>query len=302
MKNRILTTIILLVLAFVSEASTYHTGAIFKYGPAYAFPPTYPLAQQDNKIGFLPNTPGFVNTDVISYIRLEFDYSSTQQTLSAFHHQYQITYDEWDNQGMQNIGQTVNLEIKYDPNFGTNILDRDAVYLKDKHGIQITGVTIIDVNTGLPAPNPATWDYTTMISLGVKIERYFEVPYGAFICPSAVPQDLDGDTKHDVLDISWTPPVPDNFAESYDLEYTFVDDYTAVLGTYKPSAAIAYDFKHNSTRVNVINPFYRINLVFDHGYLIYRVRPVGRDKNDPTKIVYGDWSIVLDQGADLNTL
>jgi RHS repeat-associated protein len=301
MKNRILITLLLALWAFTGSAAISHIGTFFNLGAANPIPGTF-TAQQDDQWAALPNTPNFVNTDVVGYIRLEFDYAFTQQTNTTFHHVYQIGYTWWDDQKLQYNG-TVNLELSYDPNFGQNVLDRDAFYIPGAHKINITSLAIVDKATGAAVSlTTPPWDFETKVSYGVKIERFYEVPYGTSICPTSTAQDLDGDTKDDVLDITWTPPTPNNYAESYDLEYTFVDDYTTALGTYKTPSQIAYDFRNNSTRVNVINPSYRINLVFDHGYVIYRIRAVGRDQNDPTKLVYGEWSVFPAQGNDLGSL
>ncbi|MEM7039082.1 MAG: hypothetical protein AAF570_19040, partial [Bacteroidota bacterium] len=66
-------------------------------------------------------------------------------------------------------------------------------------------------------------------------------------------------------------------AAAYDLEWTFVDD---ILGRttngnwiYKPSGQLRYDFGRNSTRVKVKDAAYSFPDVFEHGYLLYRVRP-----------------------------
>ena len=57
------------------------------------------------------------------------------------------------------------------------------------------------------------------------------------------------------------------------------------------------DFKRNSTRIQTKDSSYRIPLIFNNGYLIYRVRPVGRFLDDSTlsKVYYGSWSMNLNQ-------
>src|SRR5690554_1541729 len=51
------------------------------------------------------------------------------------------------------------------------------------------------------------------------------------------------------------------------------------------------EFKRNSTRIRTSNQHYSIPQIFARGYLIYRVRAVGRWQDDPTKDLYGRWSV-----------
>jgi RHS repeat-associated protein len=83
-------------------------------------------------------------------------------------------------------------------------------------------------------------------------------------------------------------------AESYDLEWAWVDNYSdAGLASTLSTGSISLtdlEFKNNSTRIRTTDQFYRIPQVFGKGYLIYRVRGVGRWLDAPTKDLYGKWS------------
>lgn len=80
------------------------------------------------------------------------------------------------------------------------------------------------------------------------------------------------------LKIDWDPVVG---AVEYDLEWTWVDDY--------PGAAPHYDLDRNSTRITTDKDFYRVPLLYDKGYIIYRVRAVGRDQDHPAVRVHTVW-------------
>jgi RHS repeat-associated protein len=96
-------------------------------------------------------------------------------------------------------------------------------------------------------------------------------------------------------------------AEAYQVEWTWVDDYdpSGNITTDKPTSLINCDFKHNSSRVliNSVTPSYSIPLVYDKGYLIYRIRAVAKNpfNGQYKKDIYGPWSI-LDDNAALNSL
>lgn len=87
-------------------------------------------------------------------------------------------------------------------------------------------------------------------------------------------------------------------AESYDVEWLFIDEPVQTLAT----ASLAYDFR-NATRVNTPNQFYNIPMVYPRGILLYRVRGVSRDPDDPTLWITGDWSFAYETGVtdDVNT-
>lgn len=83
-------------------------------------------------------------------------------------------------------------------------------------------------------------------------------------------------------------------AEYYDLEWTWVDNYSeSDLNTVRLPSDIdltEQDFKYNSTRIRTSDQHYRIPNVFAKGYLIYRVRGVGRWLDATDKDLFGKWS------------
>jgi YD repeat-containing protein len=84
-------------------------------------------------------------------------------------------------------------------------------------------------------------------------------------------------------------------AESYDLEWSYVNDYRDGDANSIPLAATdinlsEFDFEHNSTRINTSKQFYDIPLVFERGYLVYRVRGRGWAGTTTIAQVPGKWS------------
>src|SRR5262249_10911617 len=78
----------------------------------------------------------------------------------------------------------------------------------------------------------------------------------------------------------------------YELEWLYVDDYneaTDPATSMRATSAIPYDFRHNSTRVQTTDTFYTINNVFDHGYVLCRVRRVQPDSVSFSALAYSDW-------------
>src|SRR6185312_15972597 len=95
------------------------------------------------------------------------------------------------------------------------------------------------------------------------------------------------DATNQRLNISWSP---DTGADEYDLEFTSYDDSSQVS---KDSASITYPdisllFNNNATRVTVQGLFYAISLVYNPGYVIYRLRPIHYDMHGNR--IEGAWS------------
>ncbi|MCK9640116.1 MAG: hypothetical protein M0R39_09430 [Prolixibacteraceae bacterium] len=74
------------------------------------------------------------------------------------------------------------------------------------------------------------------------------------------------------------------------MEYTFADDYTDNYSVPVNPLNIPFNFKDNSTRVSINETYYRFPLVFERGYLLYRVRAIGRGGNNLESPVYCRWS------------
>ena len=99
------------------------------------------------------------------------------------------------------------------------------------------------------------------------------------------------------LQVNWTPA---NYpgAESFDLEWTFIDSasqrgYSIAQnfggGTSIPPDTLALWFTNNATRINTFASSFVINLHYDQGYVLYRIR--GVQLHYPDNIRYtGNWN------------
>jgi|GEM_PF-5172149 len=154
--------------------------------------------------------------------------------------------------------------------------------------------TLISVDlTGTP---PSGTDLYTAVSkivelnLSITQTHYIQPNLGLPVSIAAAPC-IDNISNELVL--SWPSVL---YAEDYELEVLYVDDYNAD-GTPLPQSAIKYDFAENATRIVLKQLFYRVPIVFDRGYLLYRVRPVGRGGPLWDKRIPGPWSVGLAAGT-----
>lgn len=80
-------------------------------------------------------------------------------------------------------------------------------------------------------------------------------------------------------------------AEEYEVEYIFIDNYDASsYSVAKNTNNINYDFEHDATRITTHNQYYKIPLVFEKGWIIFRVRGVGRSQTNNNVRLEGTWS------------
>ncbi|MCF8307927.1 MAG: RHS repeat-associated core domain-containing protein [Bacteroidales bacterium] len=97
--------------------------------------------------------------------------------------------------------------------------------------------------------------------------------------------------KDNELEIRWDDK---KGAVWYEVEWTFVNNYDHNNGNIqrKSKQAVSYDFEKNSQRIRTRANSYRIPVVYNEGYLVYRVRPVAKGGTDYERLKYGRWSIV----------
>ena len=114
-------------------------------------------------------------------------------------------------------------------------------------------------------------------------ESYDRIDYNTVVSGLTHCKDVDPDE----LIIKWNS---EQYAEEYELEYTYVDDYTANYSTAIPPAYIKYDFKNNSTRISLKDTYYRFPLLYEKGWILYRVRAIGKGGPNLDLPVYCKWS------------
>jgi RHS repeat-associated protein len=87
---------------------------------------------------------------------------------------------------------------------------------------------------------------------------------------------------------------------NYELEWTYVDNYkvnpsTGAITTV-PITSLPYNFKENSTRVWLDTNYYKIPMIYQKGYVLYRVRMVRPDSVQYRYPVYGAWTLANESG------
>jgi len=95
-------------------------------------------------------------------------------------------------------------------------------------------------------------------------------------------------------------------AEEYELAWAWVDNYGADYGndftilTKDEVLLTVKEFEQNCTRIQTGALEYKIPLVFDNGYLVFRIRAIGRFQEEPYNRLFGMWNITPQEINDDN--
>lgn len=238
-----------------------------------------------NSYGSYPSPPNFTDVKIDNIVGVMIDHSSNVYVGTKLDYTFNLQIVSYD-PSLSSSVQNISLDIQYDPNKLTHYKDKHLFSYSGYVRMDVQITSIIDNSTGSPVTNP---EDIFKVESQINIERYYNFTYasapGSFLI---TPVTNSGIYEYQV---SWGAMVG---AEEYDLEWTWVNDYTATYGAYSITGK-EYDFKHNSTRVRVSETQYSVTNTFDHGVLIFRVRGIGRNPSDWSKLVFGAWSVVNDQ-------
>ncbi len=151
--------------------------------------------------------------------------------------------------------------------------DRDVLFFPDAVYIS---VDIEDISGAVP-------DYV-FIQGEIETERYYDL--NRTLIPFSNGGMEHSLTTSNELEIFWNY-IPG--AEEYELEYTYIDNYDSD-GSEIAAASLNWSFEFNSTRIRLVDNYYKFPLLYDRGYILYRVRPIGRGGVELNKDVFGRWS------------
>jgi hypothetical protein len=226
----------------------------------------------------------------VAQVVLGIDQSILSNLYASFSLKVNLQITAYDKLGNTiNVPQNVALEVKYSNVFGLQFKDRDVYVVKNCHKITalITSVIYTDafnVSTyGLPAPS------IVFLEADIVTERLYQYngtgTQYQFLASDIVVTAFPTVSPYE-LEINWPHKLG---AEEYDLEWTYVNNYLDATNLV-PASQLEYAFKNNATRITTSQNFYRVSLVFEKGYLLFRLRARGRDYTNPDAVIFGDWS------------
>ncbi len=181
------------------------------------------------------------------------------------------------------VTPNITLEINYDPN--TQKTSRRIDYYEYSNAYNSKFIIESVTLTSVASPPDLYAKVGSIVELNFGIEeKTFTKPVFAN-APLFYEPCVDNATNELIL--SWNAV---GYAEEYELEITFKDNYSNDVSAPLSASAIMYDFKENATRIVTKQNYYRIPLVYERGYLLYRVRAVGMGGTDWNKRIPCAWS------------
>jgi RHS repeat-associated protein len=192
-----------------------------------------------------------------------------------------VNYTTYSSGGVPSV---TNITTSIEYSTSTKYKDKDIILFGNTYQLD-AAIVSISVN-GKNVTNLTAYPYVEFI-LEIQTERYynftgFEQINEQYIFSSYI-------EKSDEFEIVWGF-VPG--AEEYDLEWTYINDYSSEGITIPiPANDLSYNFKNNCTRILTSQNFYRISDIFERGYIILRIRPIGRFAENYKIPKPGRWSL-----------
>jgi RHS repeat-associated protein len=252
--------------ASTSTVVAVETGAGIKNGAL--------LNVQDDKYDFMQkNVWDQVFANKASNARITLKYTGESKKIydASWSVSVGYTVKSWGATGLRLPDFTGTLQIEYVYGAGAQYKDMDVFSIPGayKTELHVNTVTAGAPLTGVPSD--------VILESSIETERYY------FLSPSVTPIITQQYTTLDnTLELKW------QFiqgAEEYDLEWVFI---TLSRDLAKQPIGTA-DFE-NATRITTTKNAYKLNLVFEDGYIYYRARAVGRKGSDFTLRQEGLWS------------
>lgn len=218
----------------------------------------------------------FTNYQVNNTVQLGINPDVMQNTTYSGSMVVKVDHEYWDvntNAFVWGNSETKTLQVSYDTD-GTNLIeDLSTFTFSDGHHVMITvqSVSGLDVNN-------------LFLESKIKVERYY-----TFDGTAVANANYDATTDPTQIRFFWDTK---EGAESYELEYAHINDYKVISGTYFSLAELEFNYYLNSTRVEINESNYTIPNIYDHGYVIYRVRAIGRTGSNFDSRYEGAWNIV----------
>ena len=231
----------------------------------------------------------FVNKAAYNEVIFSMDPDMVQPT-SAYYAEVDlaITYQD---ENLSSITINKTLQINYEPSGGAYTA-RSYVHFENGYHVSIE-VQDLRIGPDLASlSTPATVPDYLRIEARVQAERYYHFDRSAVSHMTAYTKTSPpGNPWSGKLEVTWAS-LPG--AESYDLEYMYVDDYgdnPSDLQVKRPLSDIEFDFRRNGTRLNLSRNSHTFHLAHDRGHLLFRVRGIGYVISDPSQKQEGVWSL-----------
>jgi hypothetical protein len=286
-----------------------------------AFPYTMPFTE-NSKWSEMVSAPFIVGTDfkfknVENIIKVGINHD-TAAIIPAYKYQVnlEVAFFDFGAPSTPSITTPITLEISYNPDSLQKYKDLDVHRFTGYHAIQVTIVSVTDITSGTPISLTASSIARNFyVESEVVAQRYDLLPH-TIVSGSSV------SSSGGELDVFWAaysssapscplsaPVLSDGLKPViYELEWCYIDDYQYNLATdtksyaFSGSSTINYDFRKNSTRVQITRgTSFSIPLIYEHGAIVFRLRTLRPDQTRYKDIEYGDWTLADNGTVDASS-
>jgi RHS repeat-associated protein len=259
-------------------------------------------------VGFTFNSSTYKTKEVKSYIQLRLK-TENIPNLTAFRAKVpvKITYFLNNSSFATPIVENKTLTVEFDPTEGVKYKNIDLLLIPNAYKVQVeysANSITLETLSGTNTPISITNDHRNFIELQAftEIERYYNFNNIYQTGVGSVEQviehiQINFQNANNELTLNWDA-LP--YAEGYELEYTFVDDYSDDIANYLPASQLRFSFKNNSTRILLEKNEYTMPLVQEHGYLVFRVRGYGMAGSNFDRIYFGNFDLDAGGGFPAN--
>ncbi len=171
------------------------------------------------------------------------------------------------------------IETKFDKTLKVGSINQE---IRIKDNFYFTGAHFVQVQVDDVTFISGSQDVNLILSIDIEVERCYNMKLDAI--PENITSDLEPDSDGNI-NFKWD--VFDGAIE-YDFEWVFINNYDRVASTINFDHRL---FEYNATRVTLPTNSYSMPYIYGNGYLIYRVRAVG--KSATNNFLYnlpGAWS------------
>jgi YD repeat-containing protein len=155
------------------------------------------------------------------------------------------------------------IEISFNPNEQTTYRDKAQIIIEGIYKVKVYKIRFYDCPANVTCSNVYTGP-DLYLQAEVTTTRYYDFTFqSTFAGTSEVSHTLLSSDQD--LEVRWAFV---KGAEEYELDYTYVDNYSG--------SSLLYNLEKSATRITTSRNSYKIPLIYGQGYIIYRIRPVGR--------------------------
>ncbi len=245
-------------------------------------------------------TNKFTDESVVTRVWLKIDHSIIDYTQLGFNTtaNLKIVYKTLSGGTFVQSTQYKDLVLEYNP--AVNNETQKDIQVVEIPGAYYAEVSLTGLSLTIGGVNQPLDLYPVNVKLEVEesvnrnySEAFFFTPSTNFSVSNLNATAVNNANTGGTIQLHWdyTPS-----AEEYEVEWAHINDYGTANNTYLSTSELTYNFRNNATRVRISDNFYTIPLTFDHGYLVYRVRPVGKEANSVYDL-FGKWSIISESGT-----